>query len=93
MFDQHLYADENEDDGEADLKETEEPHNATEGKVERPQAEDRKDVRGEGDEAVLGDREDGGQGIERKTTSVVSITISTMNIGVAMRRPWWTVKK
>ena len=66
MFDQHLYPDENENHGEADLEETEEPHNAAEGKVERPQAEDRKDVRGEGDKAILGDREDGGQGIERE---------------------------
>jgi len=62
-------ADEYEDEKrDPDLEVAEEAHDAAEGKVEGAQAEDRKDVGGEGDEAVLGDREHGRQGIEGETS-------------------------
>ena len=64
MFDEHFHADEDEDDREADLEKPEERHDAAEREVERTQAENREDVRGERHEAVLRDREHGRQGVE-----------------------------
>lgn len=60
----HFYADENEDDGEAETEVAEVCHDAVEGEVDRAQAENREDVRGENNEGVLGDREDGGDGVD-----------------------------
>ena len=62
----HLEADEDEHDGQANLEVAEVLDRAGEDEVERAQAEDGKDVRGEYDEGVGGDGEDGGDGVERE---------------------------
>lgn len=63
-FDEHFHADEGKDEGEAYLQVAEEFHDTVDREVEGAQAEDCKDIGGQGDETVAGDREDGGDRIE-----------------------------
>ena len=60
---QHLHADEDEHEGQADLQVAEEADRPRQHEVERAQAQDGEDVRGEDDEGVLRDGEDGGDGV------------------------------
>jgi len=60
----HFEADEDEDGGEAVLEEREALDGAGEQEVERTQAEDGEDVRGEDEQRFAGQGEDGGDGVD-----------------------------
>gem|GEM_PF-3941318 len=62
--DEHLGADEDQDEGETVLEEVEAVHDAGQQEVERPQTEDGEDVAGEDQERVGGDGKDGRDGVD-----------------------------
>ena len=63
---QHFHADEHQHDGQADFQIAEIVDRPGQHEIQRAQAENGKDVRGENDERLGRDGENGGNGIQRK---------------------------